>query len=157
MESPFQDDPELARLDALAKLMDNQFRIPGTQWRFGLDGIIGLVPYVGDVAGFVISGFLMRIMIKKGAGPWLMLRMLFNFLLDAFVGLVPFLGDLFDFAFKANRRNINLLKQYYADGKAKPRASRSAAFLLFLFFASFIALIWALWKAITMLLMWTMG
>lgn len=152
MESSFQDDPELARLDALAKLLDNQFRIPGTQWHFGLDGMIGLVPYVGDVAGLAVSGILMRIMMKKGAGPWLMLRMLFNYVLDVVVGVVPFLGDLFDFGFKANRRNVHLLKQYYADGKAKPDASRSVAFLGILFFVAFVALIWAFWKVAAWLL-----
>jgi len=140
-------DPDLARLDVLAKLLDNQFRIPATNLRFGLDGLIGLIPYVGDIAGFVVSGFLMRTMLRKGASPLLMLRMMFNFVLDAVVGVIPVLGDLFDFGYKANRRNVDLLKQYYADGKAKPNAKGSLAFLGFLFFAVFIALIWLIWKA----------
>lgn len=147
-------DPELARLDALAKLLDNQFRIPGTNWRFGLDGIIGLVPYVGDMAGFVVSGILMRTMASKGASPLLMIRMLFNYILDAIVGIIPFAGDLFDFGFKANRRNVDLLKKYYADGKAKPSAKRSVAFLGLLFFALFIVLIWVVWKLAALVLGW---
>ena len=98
---PPPQDPDLARLDALAKLLDNQFRIPATNLRFGLDGLIGLVPYLGDMTGFVVSGFLMHTMLRKGAGPLLMLRMLFNFVLDAIVGIVPVVGDLFDFGFKA--------------------------------------------------------
>lgn len=147
-------DPEMARLEALSKLMDNQFRIPGTQWRFGLDGLVGLVPYMGDMAGFVVSGFLMRTMVKKGAGPLLMLRMLFNYVLDAVVGIVPLVGDLFDFGFKANRRNLNLLKQYYADGKAKPKATHSMAFLGFLFFVMFVALIVLVWKLAAWVLAW---
>lgn len=146
-------DPDLARLDVLAKLLDNQFRIPATNLRFGLDGLIGLVPYVGDIAGFVVSGFLMRTMLRKGASPLLMLRMMFNFVLDAVVGVIPVLGDLFDFGYKANRRNVDLLKQYYADGKAKPSAKGSLAFLGFLFFALFIALIWLIWKAAAWLVM----
>ena len=140
-------DPDLARLDVLAKLLDNQFRIPATNLRFGLDGLIGLVPYLGDLAGFVVSGFLMRTMLRKGAGPLLMLRMLFNFVLDALVGIIPFVGDLFDFGFKANRRNVDLLKQYYADGKAKPNAKGSVAFLGLLFFAVFAGMVWLIWKA----------
>lgn len=150
-------DPELARLDMLAKLLDNQFRIPFTNWRFGLDGIIGLVPYVGDIAGFVVSGFLMRTIVKKGAGPGLILRMMGNFLLDAVVGVIPFLGDLFDFGFKANRRNVDLLKNYYADGKAKPNVKRSLAFLGLMFFLMFAALIWAVWKFAALLVQWIWG
>lgn len=150
----FPQDPELARLEALSKLMDNQFRIPGTNLRFGLDGLIGLIPYMGDMAGFVVSGFLMRTMVKKGAGPWLMIRMLFNYVLDAVVGIIPLLGDLFDFGFKANRRNVDMLKRYYADGTIKPNATRSMAFLGLLFFALFIVLVWLVWKLAAWVLTW---
>ncbi|MDO8368365.1 MAG: DUF4112 domain-containing protein [Saprospiraceae bacterium] len=153
-KNTFSEDPELVRLEALSNLMDNQFRIPGTDWRFGLDGIVGLIPYVGDMAGFVVSGFLMRTMVKKGASPLLMLRMMFNYIVDAVVGIVPFVGDLFDFGFKANRRNVNLLKAYYADGKIKPNATRSVAFLGLLFFALFMVLIWLVWKLAALVLSW---
>lgn len=150
-------DPEMARLDALAKLLDNQFAIPGTNYRFGLDGLIGLVPYLGDMAGFVVSGILLRTMIKKGAGPLLMLRMFWNFVLDTVIGIVPVIGDLFDFGYKANRRNVDLLKAYYADGKAKPSAKGSIAFLGLLMLVIFAALIWAIWKFAGMLLAWIWG
>lgn len=148
------NDPDLKRLDALAKLLDNQFRVPGTQFRFGIDGIIGLIPYVGDMAGLLVSGVLLRTMAVKGASPWLMLRMLFNYVVDTVVGIVPLLGDLFDFGFKANRRNVDLLKAYYADGKAKPDAKRSVAYLGLLFFALFIGLIWLVWKLAAIVLEW---
>jgi hypothetical protein len=150
-------DPELARLEALAKLLDNQFRVPGTNWRFGLDGLVGLVPYLGDMAGFVVSGILMRTMLRRGAGPLLMLRMLGNYVLDALVGVVPIVGDLFDFGFKANRRNVDLLKRYYADGKAGPSAKWSVALLGIVFFALFVGLIWLVWKLAAMLLGWVWG
>lgn len=150
----FNQDPELARLEVLSKWMDNQFRIPGTNLRFGLDGLIGLIPYLGDMAGFVASGFLMRTMVKKGASPLLMLRMLFNYILDAIVGVVPLVGDLFDFGFKANRRNVEMLKKYYADGKAKPNASRSMAFLGILFFVLFVVLLGLIWKLAAVVLGW---
>jgi Domain of unknown function (DUF4112) len=140
-------DPDLARLEGLAKLLDNQFRIPGTNFRFGLDGIVGLVPYVGDLAGLVVSGFLLRTMIRRGAGPILMLRMLGNYALDAIVGIVPFVGDLFDFGFKANRRNVAMLRQYYASGKKPVSAKWSIALLTILFLAGIGLLFWATWKA----------
>lgn len=150
-------DPELARLEQLAKILDNQFRIPGTSYRFGLDGLIGLVPYLGDLAGFAVSGILLRTMVKKGAGPLLMLRMMGNFVLDAVIGTIPVLGDLFDFGYKANRRNVDLLKKYYADGKAKPGAKSSAALLGVLFLLMFAALIWAIWKFTALLVGWVWG
>lgn len=147
-------DPEMARLDVLAKLLDNQFGIPGTKFRFGIDGLIGLVPYLGDVAGFAVSGILMRTMIKKGAGPLLMLRMMWNFILDAVIGIVPVIGDLFDFGYKANRRNVDLLKAYYADGEAKPSAKGSMAFLGIVFFLLFAAFIWLMWKVSAAVIAW---
>lgn len=152
--SDILEDPDLKRLDFLARLLDNQFRVPFTNWRFGLDGIIGLVPYVGDLAGFVVSGFLLRTMVKKGAGPLLLLRMLGNYVIDTLVGIVPVLGDLFDFGFKANRRNVDLLKQYYADGKVKPNVKRSVAVLGFMFFLMFVAMIWVMWKLASMAFAW---
>ena len=151
---PLPPDPELARLDALAKLLDNQFRIPGTNMRFGLDGIMGMIPYVGDMAGFVVSGFLMHTMVKKGASPLLMLRMMLNYMLDMVVCIIPIVGDLFDFGFKANRRNVDMLKKYYADGNVKPNATRSMAFLGVLFIALFIVMIWLVWKLAALVLGW---
>jgi len=155
--SPATADPDMARLDTLATLLDSQFRIPGTNIRFGLDGIIGLVPYLGDMAGFVISGLLMRLLLRRGAGPVLMLRMLGNFVLDALIGIVPLVGDLFDFGFKANRRNVNLLKKYNAEDKPRPSAQWSLTLLGVIFFALFVLLIWAIWKLAALLIgtLWT--
>ena len=151
---PTAADPDMARLEQMAKLLDNQFRIPGTNMRFGLDGIIGLIPYVGDIAGFLVAGILMRMMMQKGAGPLIMLRMLGNVVLDALVGTIPFLGDLFDFGFKANRRNVNLLKAYYASGEKRPSAKWSLTLLGFIFFALFCLLVWAIWKGGALLFAW---
>lgn len=138
--------PDLEGLHQLAQLLDNQFRIPGTQWRFGLDGIIGLVPYLGDIAGLLVSGFLLRTMLQKGAGPVLMLRMMGNYVVDALIGIVPFVGDLFDFGFKANRRNVAMLQRYYADGAARPSATRSAGLLALMFFLLFVAMLYGTWR-----------
>ena len=146
--------PELAHLDTLASWLDNRFRIPGTNIRFGLDGIIGLVPYAGDIAGFVVSGFLLRIMLRHGAGPVLMLRMMGNFAFDALVGVIPIAGDLFDFGYKANRRNVDLLKKYYAGSAERPSARSSIALLGFLFFALFTLMIWGIWKLAALLVAW---
>lgn len=157
---PFSEnpqDPDLAGLDKLATVLDNQFRIPGTNMRFGMDGIIGLVPYLGDMAGLVVSGFLLRTMVRKGAGPLLMLRMMGNYVLDALVGIVPIVGDLFDFGFKANRRNVDMLRRYYASGEKRPSATRSAGLLGLSFFVVFLALLYGIWRIAAWLLTWIWG
>ncbi len=136
------ENEDLARLDMLATLLDNRFRIPGTNIRFGLDGLIGLVPYLGDIAGFAVSGVLFSVMLKRGAGPLILIRMMGNFMLDAIVGIIPFFGDLFDFGFKANRRNVDLLKQYYGEDTPKPSVRGSVLFLIFLFFVFLAGLLW---------------
>lgn len=137
-----QPDNDLGRLDSLAQLLDNRFRIPGTNFRFGLDAIIGLVPMIGDFVGLALAGYLFTIMARRGAGPLVMLRMLFNVLADAAVGLIPFLGDLFDFGFKANTRNVMLLKDYYAEGKKRPHIGWSLAFFAVLLLAFAGGVIW---------------
>lgn len=146
--------PELAGLDFVATLMDNRFRIPGTGVRFGLDSLIGLVPGIGDGVGLLVSGFMLWVMLRRGAGPLLMLRMLGNVALDALVGAVPVLGDAFDFGFKANRRNMDLLQKYYADGHAKPSAKRSIGILAFAFLLLLAAAIYGIWKLLAMLAVW---
>jgi Domain of unknown function (DUF4112) len=150
--SPQQpDDQDLKQLDWLAKLMDNQFAIPGINFRFGFDALLGLIPGVGDILGLLVSGALLRIMLRKGAGPLLMLRMMANVVLDALVGIIPFAGDLFDFGFKANRRNVDMLKHYYAENPDRPSAKRSLLLISLLFFVLFLVLLYSIWKAIAIL------
>lgn len=147
---------DLARLDALATLLDNRFRIPGTNIRFGLDALAGLVPYAGDLVGFAVSGLLFTVLLRRGAGPLILLQMMGNFLLDAVVGMVPLLGDVFDFGFKANRRNVDLLQRYYAEPGEKPGVGLSVLVLFLLFLVFFAGLLWlagwvlaSVWQAVT--------
>ena len=107
----------LKQLNFLAKLMDAQFRIPGTEIRFGLDAIIGLLPGVGDLSTFAVSGYMLMIMSRNGASGFVMARMILNVLIDAIFGMIPILGDIFDVAFKANIRNINLMREHYVEGR----------------------------------------
>src|SRR3954463_10037716 len=102
MQKPFSDNPRLRNMEALARLMDSQFRIPGTDFRFGMDAIIGLIPGVGDLTTFGISGFMLFIMAKNGASGFVLARMILNVLIDTIVGSIPLFGDLFDFAYKSN-------------------------------------------------------
>ena len=109
-------DSEVARaiveLDLLAALLDSRWRIPGTSIRFGLDALVGLVPVLGDVATGLVSAYIVLRARNSGAGNGLVARMLGNVLLDTVVGSVPILGSIFDVYFKANNRNIRLLRRH---------------------------------------------
>lgn len=102
----------LRRLELVAAWMDSRFGIPGTSWRIGLDGLIGLIPGIGDAAGAIVSGWIILEARRLGAPTPLLLKMLANLGIDMAVGAVPVAGDLFDFAWKANRRNVELLRQH---------------------------------------------
>ncbi len=105
-------EQRLARLDALAKLLDVAFIVPGTNFRYGIDGLIGLIPVVGDIITTAISLWLVREARALGA-PWhITSRMLANVALDGVVGLVPVAGDAFDVMFRANVRNMRLLRRW---------------------------------------------
>jgi hypothetical protein len=99
-------------LDLLAHLLDDCFRIPGTPIRFGLDGIIGLVPGLGDVLAGLASCILIFAAWLRGVPYVTLVRMLVNLGLDVVIGAIPFLGDAFDIAWKANRRNYALLTRH---------------------------------------------
>ena len=101
-------------LDRLAHWLDDRFSFPGTNIRFGLDGLLGLVPGVGDTASSLVSLYLVIEARRIGVSRLTITRMLFNVLLDWAIGLIPLLGDIFDIAYKANRRNIRLLKKHLA-------------------------------------------
>ncbi|MDR4513872.1 DUF4112 domain-containing protein [Nitrosomonas sp.] len=100
------------KLNRLAWLLDNSIRIPGTDIRFGLDGLIGLIPGFGDAIGAVISTHILNQAAQMGAPKSLLIRMGFNIGLDALLGIIPVIGDLTDFVFKANHRNVQLLNAY---------------------------------------------
>jgi hypothetical protein len=105
-------EQRLARLDALAKLLDVAFILPGTNVRYGIDGLIGLIPVVGDIITTAISLWVVREARALGA-PWhLTLRMLGNVAVDGVVGAVPLVGDAFDVMFRANVRNVKLLRRW---------------------------------------------
>lgn len=107
----------LAWVDRTARLLDTQFRIPGTEIRFGLDFLVGLLPVIGDGISLLLSGGLLLIIARYGVSGRLFLRMLANVGLDALVGTIPFIGDLFDLTYRANYRNLLLLREHYEEGK----------------------------------------
>jgi hypothetical protein len=121
-------EASLARLETLAHLMDTAFVIPGINRRVGFDALIGLVPLVGDVAGMVISSFIVYEARRLGAPRWLIGRMALNVAFDGVIGAVPLAGDIFDAAFKANRRNVRLLRRWMErNGSVRPNEIEGTA------------------------------
>ena len=104
----------IARIDALATLLDSAFVIPGTKIRLGLDSLIGLVPGIGDVITTLMALYIVREARALGAPRLVIARMLVNVAVDSGFGVIPVVGDMFDAMFRANRRNIALLRQHLA-------------------------------------------
>ena len=105
-------EQRLARLDAVAKLLDVAFMLPGTKIRYGVDGIIRLIPIVGDLFATAFSLWLVREARALGA-PWhVTARMLGNVAVQGVIGTVPVAGDAFDVLFRANMRNVRLLRRW---------------------------------------------
>lgn len=102
---------DLARIDRMAHLMDAQFKLPLIPARFGLDGVIGLVPGVGDVLMLAPSAWIIAKGWQHGARRRVLLRMTANSGIDLVIGIIPLIGDLFDIGYKANLKNARLLRQ----------------------------------------------
>jgi len=109
-------DPEeeitLHRVARLAYWLDDRFRVPGTRWRVGLDGLLGLIPGIGDTATALIGAYIVLEAARIGVPKAMLARMLANLGLDYVVGLVPLVGDVGDIAWKANRRNARMLRDH---------------------------------------------
>jgi hypothetical protein len=114
-------------LDLLSHLLDDWFRIPGTSIRFGLDGIVGFIPGVGDALGGIASCIIIVAAWVRGVSYVTLARMLVNWGIEVLLGTVPVLGNLFDIGWKANRRNYALLTGSLAD----PQGTRRRSWLFF--------------------------
>jgi Domain of unknown function (DUF4112) len=99
-------------LDLLSHLLDDWFRVPGTSIRFGLDGIVGLVPALGDILGGLASTILVVAAWVRGVPYITLMRMVVNIGIEVLLGTIPLLGDAFDIAWKANRRNYALIVRH---------------------------------------------
>jgi hypothetical protein len=136
-------------------LLDSQFRVPGTNIRFGLDAIIGLVPGLGDISTPVFAGMLLLQGVRMRLPLVVQARMVLNAAIDMLLGFVPVLGDLADIGFKANLRNLALLERHSTPG-VRPSQSDHIVVIVCLIVLAFIAiapivvLVWLLtqWKLI---------
>ncbi|HEX5282681.1 MAG TPA: DUF4112 domain-containing protein [Bryocella sp.] len=104
-------------LDLLSRVLDTWFRVPGTSIRFGLDGIIGFIPGIGDFLGGLASCIIVIAAFFRGVPLVTIARMVVNLGIEVGVGAIPFAGNLFDIAWRANRRNYHLLERSLAVGR----------------------------------------
>lgn len=102
----------IARIDRLATLLDTRFAIPFTKIRFGADSLIGLAPGIGDAITTALALYIVYEAHRLGAPKTLLARMLGNVAIDGAVGIVPVAGDVFDVMFRANRRNVRILREH---------------------------------------------
>lgn len=104
-----KDRDAAARIARVARLLDAQFTVPGTGIRLGIDGLIGIIPGIGDALGLILSGYIYSEALRAGVRKRTLVAMGINTLLDTAIGAIPVLGDIFDIAYKSNMRNARLI------------------------------------------------
>ncbi|WP_342332321.1 DUF4112 domain-containing protein [Pedobacter sp. FW305-3-2-15-E-R2A2] len=144
-QNEIPNTPTIRTVRKLSYLMDEQFRLPGTKFRFGLDPILNLIPFAGDFAGFIISGGLVLAMSSKGLTSKIVVLMCLNIFLDATIGAIPGIGQIWDFFFKSNTRNMKLMEEYYQEGKHQGSGKSTILLALAALFIIFIILLVILW------------
>jgi hypothetical protein len=110
------------QIDRIAWVMDQCFRVPGLNWRFGVEALIGLIPGAGDVIGGIVGVFLLVRAVQFRLPKVVITRMIMNNLIDVTVGAIPFLGDAFDFFWKSNTKNMQLFHQYAGQPEKSTRS-----------------------------------
>jgi len=150
-QTPSSSQRAIKQLDSLAKLMDSQFRVPGTSMRFGLDAIVGLIPGAGDMTTFAISSYMLWMMARNGASGYVMARMVLNVVIDTAIGSIPLIGDIFDFAYKSNTRNMRLMHEHYREGRHRGSAWKVIIPVIILLFILIAGILWLVYKLFALL------
>lgn len=126
--APAPRKPVPAWLEHWVRLLEDRFTIPGTELRFGLDALLGLIPGVGDAASAAGSAGVFWLALQRGVPRVVIARMALNVAFDALIGSIPFVGDAFDFVWKANRRNLRLLERY--QDSPVPKEARASDYVI---------------------------
>jgi hypothetical protein len=101
-----------ARVEALEKLLERSFTVPGTKIPFGLDSVVGLIPVIGDVVTAAMGAYMVWEARNLGMSKWQLIRMSANVGVDTALGAIPLVGDVFDLAFRSNSRNLRIIKKH---------------------------------------------
>jgi hypothetical protein len=143
--------PSLQSFERISNLMDSRFEIPGTGIRFGLDPLLSLMPVLGDLITLVISSMLIYTMHNHGASRKVVIKMMLNAGLDTVIGAIPLVGTVFDVFYRANERNVRLLREHYYEGKHQG-SGKGLLVIIFLIALLIVAAvvfgIWQLFEAI---------
>lgn len=142
--------PNLRHIEKAVRFLDSKFKIPGTPFRFGLDPIIGLIPFAGDIITLLVQGMLATEMLRCGASGRVAARMFINIFMDTLLGGVPVIGAIVDVFFKANTRNLKLLKEHYDEGKHKGSATK----IVIIFISAIVGLLLIMTIGFIMLIRW---
>lgn len=138
MKNSLDQRTEKAKIERLARFLDNEIQLPFIKYRIGWEPIIGLIPGIGDLAGILLSGVIIIQAMRLGTPKTVLLYMVLNSSLEALIGMIPVIGDLFDFFWKANTRNVNLMLKSLDNPQSAKQRSR--AMILFLSFSFFLIL-----------------
>jgi hypothetical protein len=142
---PAQPDP-VKHLDDLARLLDDSIEVPWLPFRIGVESLLGMIPILGDILGAAISSYILFLASRLGAARITLLRMALNVAIESAVGVIPLVGDVFDFGWKANLRNVNLLKAHLKDPMKARRTDWFFSLLLVLALVAVLALFaWTAW------------
>ena len=116
----------------VSRVFDDLVRVPGTNIRFGLDPLIGLLPGGGDLIAGMVSAYALLVASRLGAPASVIARMVFNIAIDTVVGSIPLVGDAFDVAWRANHKNLELLERYERSPSTTRRSSAAVLALALL-------------------------
>jgi len=131
------NEEKLLRLKLLSKRLDDSIKIPGTNQKFGIDAIVGIIPILGDFIGVIFSVYIMYSGIKMGVSSKIVKKMTANIAIEFIIGSIPIIGDIFDALWKANKRNVELIEEATIENQENYR-------LNYLIMASLIVLILSL-------------
>lgn len=149
-----KDSKSLKWVEQFSYLLDEKFRLPGTNFRFGLDPILNLIPYAGSFTGLILSAGLVLTMARHGASSRIVTLMAINVFLDATIGSIPIIGQIFDFFYKANTRNIQLLREHYYEGRHQGSGKNILVVAILVLVILFIVFIYLAYKLLEWVFSW---
>ena len=138
--------PSLQSFERIARLLDSKFEIPGTGIRFGLDPLLSLLPLLGDLITLLISSGLIYTMYNHGASRKVVVKMMLNAGLDTMIGAVPLVGTVFDVFYRANERNVKLLREHYYEGKHQGAGTGLLIMIFLIALIIIAAVVYGIWK-----------
>ena len=144
MTEPKREASSLKWAKRYARVLDSNFKIPGTNLSFGLDPIIGLIPGLGDAVAMGFQFLLVISLLKNGSSGKLRAKLILNVLLDSAIGSVPVIGQVWDFFYKANERNLRLTEEYLLEGKHKGSGKLIWLAVLFLLIVTIVMIVYVI-------------